>query len=335
MRKEAYQAGVPTPEGDPVDINSAVALRREIIHILETERGGGDKDILLDEALLLYRPGVVHNWHLDNERKVQLVSIVQRASKEDATEEYRAHANLAATRAFLADRRAILQHIFSYHLKDEAFEEDLLIEGFLGYQEGMVDYDPERNTQPATLCIDRARWAVSRYYRDNGRTIRLPVHSYDERTIIARLAKELDREPTLHEVITRTKLSPSAAKRILDLPRLVSIDRSSGRSNDRFGKEQTHHDKIADPRPESNFEEFLLLAISREHDQKKIFSMLSSLEERRRDMIKMRFGIGYEEHTLDEIGAKYGISKEGARQSINTTLRMLRRMFEKQGRKTL
>jgi RNA polymerase primary sigma factor len=162
------------------------------------------------------------------------------------------------------------------------------------------------------------RQGVTRAIADRGRTIRVPVHMVEKLNRLARirqiLTHKLRREPTEQELARRLRM-PAAKVRLLleSMKRPVSLETP-------IGEDTEIGDLLADTlmaAPET--------AVLADEVTAKIGRALSALSEREREVVRLRFGIGTDrEHTLEEIGERFALTRERIRQIEGQALRKLR-----------
>jgi RNA polymerase primary sigma factor len=195
---------------------------------------------------------------------------------------------------------------------------DLIQEGNLGLMKAVDRFQYRRGFKFSTYATWWIRQAVQRAITDLARTIRLPAHVSESLTRIdaARgvLSRELDREPTLHEIAARVEMPPEKVRLRLEarIP-TTSLDAPVDEGLPIGGLLQ-----IEAASPEEQ-------AVGRDL-RRRLVQQLAPLTPREREIISLRFGIGTDrEHSHAEIGRRYGLSRERIRQIELEVLRKLRR----------
>lgn len=218
-----------------------------------------------------------------------------------------------------ANLRLVISIVKRYGSKNVSFL-DLVQEGNMGLIKAVDKFEYRRGCKFSTYATWWIKQAINRAAIDQGRLIRIPVHMVDDvskmNKIIRDLRKKLDREPTVKEIAKKMCVAPekiAKMQRIVTDP--VSLEAPIGHDND-----NTFGDFIEDKSSTSPFQAAL------EKDLKKLTrKLLSELTLREERVLRMRFGIDMNrDHTLEEVGEQFDVTRERVRQIEAKALRKLR-----------
>ena len=196
---------------------------------------------------------------------------------------------------------------------------DLIQEGNLGLMKAVTRYDYTTGYRLSTFASWWIRQTITRAIYDKTRTIRIPVHLQEIRNRCYRafydLLKELGREPSLKEISERSGVAEDKILMVTNLSdELISLETPVGDEGDRLG------DFIRNDKAVSPYEAILESQLTEKTD-----SILNTLTSREEKIMKMRFGIGDEvEHTLEEIGRAFKVSRERIRKIEKKALKRLK-----------
>jgi RNA polymerase primary sigma factor len=204
---------------------------------------------------------------------------------------------------------------------------DLIHEGTLGLMEAAKRFDPERNVKFISYAVWWVRQAIFHSLSEHSRVFRLPqkLSGQVSRVSAARekLKGELERMPTIAEIAERTKL-PAAEVEELLLAAGDDVSLSTAVGDD--GGLELGDTLEQDSVPSVEVE------MIRSSFERRIQGMVSGLDEKEREVIRMRFGLdGEEPKTLQEIGEAMGLSRERIRQIESRAKEKLRRSREAHG----
>jgi RNA polymerase primary sigma factor len=202
---------------------------------------------------------------------------------------------------------------------------DLISEGNIGLMKAVERFDPKKGGKLSTYGSWWIKQSIKRALANQSKTIRLPVHLVDKiskmRRIAMRLQEEFGREPTDEEIGEQLGITGSRVSQMrMAAVRPASLDAPIGDDDsNNFG--EVVEDENADT-PYEQLEEKTVTGMLQE--------MVKTLDPREATILRHRFGLdGGNEKTLEEVGKKFGVTRERIRQIQNIALRKMRKMIEK------
>lgn len=319
VRKAAEKAGPKSPripsQPEEIKLSDTTVVQRDPETVIPTETPVATKErgtYDADTAFKLYL------------REIGMVKLLTPAEEVDLAARIKKGDKKAREQMIKANLRLVVKIAHDY----EGFGLpllDLVSEGNIGLMKAVERFDPSKGGKLSTYGAWWIKQSIKRALANQSKTIRLPVHLVDKiskmRRVSMKLQEVFGREPTDEELAeelgissTRVAMMRTAAIRPASLDAPIGDDDSN-----------TYAEVVEDENADTPYEEL---------EDKTITNMLQelvkNLEQREATILRYRFGLdGGPERTLEEVGEKFGVTRERIRQIQNLALNKLKRMIEK------
>ena len=202
---------------------------------------------------------------------------------------------------------------------------DLISEGNIGLMKAVERFDPSKGGKLSTYGSWWIKQSIKRALANQSKTIRLPVHLVDKiskmRRVSMKLQEVFGREPTDEELAEEMGMTPSRVAQMRTAAiRPASLDAPIGDD-----ESNNYSEIIADENADTPYEQLEDQTVTR-----MLQEMVTTLDPREATILRYRFGLdGGNEKTLEEVGEKFGVTRERVRQIQNIALNKLRKMIDR------
>jgi RNA polymerase primary sigma factor len=283
------------------------------------------RDAVLDEATdherLPYDGNTAFNLYL---REVGQTKLLTLAEENELAARIKKGDKKARERMIKANLRLVVKIAREYEDYGMPLL-DLINEGNIGLMKAVERFDPAKGAKLSTYSAWWIKQAIKRALANQSKTIRLPVHVVDKlfhmRQASVKLQEVLGREPTDEELGDELGLS---GKKVAQL-RTAAIRPASLEAP--LGDDETSRiaDVVKDETADDPYEQ-----LEDKTNTSMLRELIATLDPREAEILRYRFGLdGANERTLEEVGAKFGVTRERIRQIQNVALAKLRKQIEK------